>query len=189
MESGIGNGKGEWKRGNGRRGDSRLEPRAKRMRDEPWGLKEDRRRDAVVDAQRDRERAFSGEKLCVGVGIGISISIRSCASTLSKVTGPQRRTWEREHEHRGDTRRSDDGGVQLVRPQTRTWTRVNHVERCRGNPKINTYLEQHHRRIGHLHKRERRRREESLHDERRFERDVDQEHGGPGDVSVSALVS
>ena len=56
------------------------------MWDEPRGLKEDRRRDAVVDAQRDRERAFSGEKLCVGVGVGISISIRSCASTLSKVT-------------------------------------------------------------------------------------------------------
>jgi hypothetical protein len=43
-----------------------------------------------------------------------------------------------------------------------------------------THLEQHHRRVGHLHKGERRRREEGLYDERRFERDVDQEHGGPG---------
>jgi hypothetical protein len=43
--------------------DSRFEERAKGVRDEPRALEQHRRRDAVVAAQCNGERAFSGEKI------------------------------------------------------------------------------------------------------------------------------
>lgn len=47
--------------------DLRLEPRAKRMRDEPRGLKEYRRDNAVVYAERNGEGAFAREELCTHI--------------------------------------------------------------------------------------------------------------------------
>lgn len=170
------------------RGHLRLEPRAKGVRDEPRGLIEDRRHDGVVDAQRDRERTFSGEKFWMHVRLRacqrpcVRVGTRRLSDALTDAPrrdAPGRGNTSTEAIHVAATAAAYNYTVSQDDTRGRG-TRPRVMRALVVETKAYTYLEHHHRRIGHLHKRKRSWREESLHDERCFEGDVDQEHDRPG---------